>query len=431
MAPQDPNAPTDSNGAGLLVAASVTLFISWLSVALRTYVRAGMTMSFQVDDWVMLAGLANFTVSCSFVFVGFTYGLGRHNRSLSQHDEIEALKYQALATASYVSNMWLIKLSIGLFLFRLADQRRYKWILGVSIVVVGIWSLTLFFWNIFQCNPVPAQWDYTILARDPTAHCVSADEIVSAAYALSALTILSDWLYALLPIPLIWRVKMTPQAKLSVIGVLSLGVFASVATLIRLKFLADLTDTSDILHAGTDAMIWTLVEPGIAISAASLATIRPLLRRWKIRGFTHSERSRGTGAPSQDQGSRIKRVSKMPGFGPQDVTLVDIELAPTHTLSPVTGLQTPKFAAQKISYLPKAFDPEPDEYSREQSLAFRSQSSTIRREDTKSEMFIIDGIESPPSTSDAHVTGTWLDQESDGSSIELTGPGYASRHHGL
>lgn len=57
MAPQDPNAPTDSNGIGLLVAATVTLFISWLSVALRTYVRAGMTMSFQVDDWVMLAGL--------------------------------------------------------------------------------------------------------------------------------------------------------------------------------------------------------------------------------------------------------------------------------------------------------------------------------------------------------------------------------------
>ena len=176
-------------------------------------------------------------------------------------------------------------------------------------------------------------------------------------------------------------------------------------------------------------MIWTLVEPGIAISAASLATIRPLLRRWKIRGFTHNERSRGTGAPSQDQGSRAKRMSKMPGFGPQDVTLVDIELAPAHTLSPAMGLQTPKFAAQKISYLPKAFDPEPDEYSREQGSIFRNQNSA-RREDTKSETFIIGRIESPPSLSDTHITGTWLDQESDGSSIELTGPGNTSRHRG-
>ncbi|KAI0525674.1 hypothetical protein F5B22DRAFT_658467 [Xylaria bambusicola] len=421
MAPQDPNAPTDTNGPSLLVAAIVTLSISSLSVALRTYVRAGMTRSFQIDDWVMLAGLANFTVSCSFIFAGFSYGLGRHNRSLSQRDEIEALKYQALATASYVSNMWLIKLSIGLFLFRLADQR-YKWILGISIVVVGIWSLTLFFWNIFQCSPVPAQWDYTILARDPESHCVSADEIVNAAYALSALTILSDWLYALLPIPMIWRVKMTTQAKISVIAVLSLGVFASIATIIRLKFLADITDVTDILHAGTDAMIWTLVEPGIAISAASLVTIRPLLRRWKIRGFTHSERSRGTGAPSQDQ----KRVSKMPGFGPQDVTLVDIELAPTHALSPAVGIPTPKFTAQKISQLPKVLAPAPDRYDWEHSSAFRDQSS--KKGEAKSETFIIDSFESPSSVSDAHITGTWLDQESDSSSIELTGPGNASRY---
>ncbi|KAI0434531.1 hypothetical protein F5Y09DRAFT_295729 [Xylaria sp. FL1042] len=426
MAPQDPNAPTDSNGTGLLVAATVTLVISWLSVALRTYVRAGMTMSFQSDDWVMLAGLANFTISCSFVFVGISYGLGRHNKSLSQYDEIEALKYQALATASYVSNMWLIKLSIGLFLFRLAAQKRYKWILGISIVVVGIWSFALFFWNIFQCYPVPAQWDYTILARDPKSHCVSADEIVSAAYALSALTILSDWLYALLPIPMIWRVKMTSQAKFSVIAVLSLGVFASIATLIRLKFLADITDVSDILHAGTDAMIWTLVEPGIAISAASLATIRPLLRQWRIRGFTHSERSRGTGAPSHDQGSRIKQASKMPGFGPQDVTLVDIELAPTHTLSSTMGMPTSKFATHKISHLPKVFDLSSDEYgAREQSFTPNDQYNT-RRTEVKSETFIISGTDSPRSLSDDHIAGTWLDQESDGSSIELTRPGEAS-----
>ncbi|KAF2969383.1 hypothetical protein GQX73_g4190 [Xylaria multiplex] len=425
MAPQDPNAPTDSNGGGLLTAAIVTLVIAWPSVALRTYVRAVMTMSFQVDDWVMLAGLANFTVSCSFIFVGISSGLGRHNKSLSQHDEIEALKYQALATASYVLNMWLIKLSIGLFLFRLAAQKRYRYILGISLVVVGIWSLALFFWNIFQCSPVPAQWDYTILANDPKSHCVSADEVVSAAYALSALTILSDFLYALLPIPMIWGAKMTSQAKWSVIAVLGLGIFASIATLIRLKFLADLTDVSDILFAGTDAMIWTIVEPGIAISAASLATIRPLLRRWRIRGFTHSERSRGTGAPSQDQGSRIKKANKMPGFGPNDVTLVDMEAGPTYTgkSAPIsTGIPTSKFATHKASNQPKLFDLQSDGYSaREDPSSFHR--NNTRRMEIKSETFIISGGESTQSLQDTHVAGTWLDQESDSSSIELTGPG--------
>ncbi|KAI8625124.1 hypothetical protein F5Y19DRAFT_272758 [Xylariaceae sp. FL1651] len=427
MAPQDPTAPTDSNGDGLLVTAIVALIISWLSVAMRVYVRAIMMNSFKVDDWVMLAGLANFTVSCSFIFVGLPYGIGRHNRSLSQPDEIEALKYQALATASYISNMWLIKLSIGLFLLRLAVQKRYKYILGISIVVVGVWSLVLFFWNLFQCSPVSAQWDYTILASNPKSHCVSADEVVSAAYALSALTILSDWLYALIPIPLIWQVKMTPQAKLTVIAVLGLGIFASIATLIRLKFLADLTDAADILHAGTDAMIWTLIEPGIAISAASLATIRPLLRRWKIKGFTNSERSRGTGLTNQDHGSRVRRANRMPGFGSQDLTLVDVELGPRgsgKSVPPAMGAPATKFAQQKISYMPKVFEVSQDEHETGDELLTFRQGGT-RRIEIRSEALIIEGAQSPSTVPNAYTNGTWLDQESDGSSVELSRPGLA------
>lgn len=46
---------------------------------------------------------------------------------------------------------------------------------------------------------------------------------------------------------MLWKVKMTKQAKATVIVILGLGIFASVATLIRLKFLADLEDLDDIL----------------------------------------------------------------------------------------------------------------------------------------------------------------------------------------
>lgn len=168
--------------------------------------------------------------------------------SLPQASEINALKYQALATATYVLNMWLIKLSIAIFLLRIALQKRYRWTIYVSMIIITIWSLALFFWDVFQCTPVTAQWDYTILQRDSNAECASADSVVMAAYALSVMNILSDWLYALLPIPMIWNVKMTLEAKLTVSLVLGLGIFASIATLVRLKFLADLMNTSDILR---------------------------------------------------------------------------------------------------------------------------------------------------------------------------------------
>lgn len=53
----------------------------------------------------------------------------------------------------------------------------------------------------------------------------------------------------------------------------------------------------------------------------------------------------------------------------------------------------------------------------------------VRRAEVKSETFIFDGARSPMSVSDAGMSistrtpGAWLDQESDGSSVELTRPG--------
>lgn len=87
--------------------------------------------------------------------------------------------------------MMFIKLSIGVFLLRVSVQKVYRYILHVSLAVIAIWSTVIFVWDIFQCAPVQKQWDYRI----DHGHCVSAAQVVSAAYAISVMTILSDWLY--------------------------------------------------------------------------------------------------------------------------------------------------------------------------------------------------------------------------------------------
>lgn len=87
--------------------------------------------------------------------------------------------------------MLFIKLSIGFFLLRLSNSKLYNWIIYVSLAIITVWSVVIFFWNVFQCSPVEAQWDYAI----PNSKCVSPDAVVAAAYSISVMTILSDWLY--------------------------------------------------------------------------------------------------------------------------------------------------------------------------------------------------------------------------------------------
>lgn len=70
-------------------------------------------------------------------------------------------------------------------------------------------------------------------------------------------------------------------------------------------------------------MVWTLVEPGVAIIASSLATIRPLLRRMRVRGFESTGRTHPSTGFSSSHTTKRQTVT-MPGHGHQDVSLDDV-----------------------------------------------------------------------------------------------------------
>jgi hypothetical protein len=116
--------------------------------------------------------------------------------------------------------MMFIKLSIAFFLLRIAVKRRYIYTLKISMAIISIWSTVIFLYSIFQCTPVEAQWDFTIQPQK----CVSGNSFVAAAYSISVLSIVSDWMYAIMPIFMIWSVQMNLQKKLTVGFILSLGI---------------------------------------------------------------------------------------------------------------------------------------------------------------------------------------------------------------
>ncbi len=122
--------------------------------------------------------------------------MGKHNDAITNDDDkVAALMWQAVATITYILDMMFVKLSIGVFLLRLSVKKVYNYIIWVSLVIVALYTMGVFFWDIFQCNPVAKQWDYRI----QSGHCATAQEIINAAYAISVLTVVSDWLYVRLP----------------------------------------------------------------------------------------------------------------------------------------------------------------------------------------------------------------------------------------
>lgn len=69
---------------------------------------------------------------------------------------------------------------------------------------------------------------------------------------------------------------------------------ASSAVIIRIPWVHTFEEINDFLYATVEIAIWSNIETGLGISAGSLATLRPLLRRF----FPRSSRDGGSYTPA-------------------------------------------------------------------------------------------------------------------------------------
>ncbi|KAJ0158900.1 hypothetical protein CTA2_10668 [Colletotrichum tanaceti] len=141
---------------------------------------------------------------------------------------------------------------------------------------------------------------------------------------------------------------------------------------------------------GTDAMVWTLVEPGAAIVASSLVTVRPLLRAWRLSGFTSTDRTPGmSGAISGGMRSGKARTaprlaSRHDPYGVDDGD-TDLELngmgkdEPMPRPAPRIGYPPP-FAQAGLERTRGQFDPD-----------FMTPPNRRRGSLANSEMYVIEG----------------------------------------
>lgn len=71
---------------------------------------------------------------------------------------------------------------------------------------------------------------------------------------------------------------MRTREKVAVGLAMSLGIFAGITAIVKTTFLVNLSKRSDFTFALPPLLMWAAAEDGLALVAASLATLRPLLR---------------------------------------------------------------------------------------------------------------------------------------------------------
>ncbi|QIW97945.1 hypothetical protein AMS68_003463 [Peltaster fructicola] len=292
----------DSKSGSVWAVAIVFTILTWITVPLRIYVRANQLGKFGVDDRLVIIAQIFFTAYLACQIGGVVYGTGRHLAVLDLRDAETALRFWYFCEIWYSLSSTFVKLAICFSLRRVTTKRTHLIIIYALIVWSIALGLSFFLGVIFQCNPTSDWW-----SLDPNQkRCLPSHIITSLIYTVSASNVACDWTLGIFPFFIVKDLTIPLQQKIMVASILAFGALASTATIVRMFYLHTLDQVyygrdGDFLckhfqtlvipdaHACTDdtaeVAIWTTVEGGVAITAISLATLRPLVSRvlWFLR----------------------------------------------------------------------------------------------------------------------------------------------------
>ncbi|KAK6069874.1 hypothetical protein SCUP234_10453 [Seiridium cupressi] len=267
---------SDDDRSGHVFAVAVTFMVlTWIVVPLRVYVRAVMTKSFGLDDWLLVITQALFTTYLSSQLGGWYYGTGRHRADLTPENNSRALNFWFICEIFYVLTATSIKLAVGVFLIRLSVVRLHIWVLRVLMVGSVVLGTSYLFVVLFQCKPISTFWTE---APGTPGKCLENNPVAITTYVASVINCLADWSFGILPMFIVWSLNMKKKLRIIVMCILGFASIGSTATIVRMFYIPDMLNGQDFLWATTSFAIWSTVEPGIGIIATSVATLRPILQ---------------------------------------------------------------------------------------------------------------------------------------------------------
>ncbi|CAO2654833.1 Nn.00g115660.m01.CDS01 [Neocucurbitaria sp. VM-36] len=284
----------DNRGPELQAVCSTFVSFAFVATALRVYVRTFIVKAFGYDDAFMVFALLAHIMFAGCAIGGIHWGTGRHMDTLDADSIMKAMRYWWLCYIAYCWAMIGAKISIGLFLLRVTIHKIHRWIIYVAMGLTVLTGLIFFFVTLLQCSPISYFWDRT----QENGWCVPIDVIIGLTFLYSGVSVICDFTFAILPMFLVWGLNMSVRTRLVLIPILGMACVASVAVVVRLAYVMDFKNP-DFLWATVDIAIWSDIEQGLAITAGSLATLRPLYRQVASKfGFTSTNTPSGPSKPS-------------------------------------------------------------------------------------------------------------------------------------
>ncbi|KAH9203885.1 hypothetical protein DL95DRAFT_230532, partial [Leptodontidium sp. 2 PMI_412] len=260
-------------GPSLVASTVVPFILTWAFSFVRIYVRRFVLKLWKIEDWLFLVSQLTFSALAICAFFASIYGNGQHLKTVATKD---LPIYWYASELIYVGTSLFIRLSIGFFLLRFCNLKVHIWVIRTTMATVIITSVMYFVFMVFQCKPISYFWHRF---SNGEGFCFPVKLITDLTIVFSVFVATADLIFGILPIFVIWDLKINRRTKVIVGGLLTLGIFAGLSVIVRINYIHSLRNPEeDFTFLTFKVSIWAIVEPAIGIICMAITTYRPLFK---------------------------------------------------------------------------------------------------------------------------------------------------------
>ncbi|KAH6644585.1 hypothetical protein C7974DRAFT_408257 [Boeremia exigua] len=244
-----------------------------------------------------IAILPLLALTISVVLAMRIYGFQWHVWDQTKKTLVTVREVKMAIEISYMICTTLIKVSILFFYRRITASLTITfvyWVWG-SIVFCLLYGITFIFLIAFTCNPTEGFF-YLFDSAWRSQHEVTCRDEGVIIVAVAAISTFQDFVIALLPVFLIWKLQIPRTQKLALCGLFGLGLVTCVCGIMRTYYAAYVYyytyDTTWYAYYG---YIWTALEADLAVICASAPALKIFFRRYftSTTSYTKSGISKG------------------------------------------------------------------------------------------------------------------------------------------
>ncbi|KAL4780280.1 hypothetical protein BJX76DRAFT_338451 [Aspergillus varians] len=204
----------------------------------------------------------------------------------------------------YQASLITTKASILLQYKRVFSTPRMRLTCHCLIGFLGVWGTWTFISAWLNCVPVAKFWD-----EELDGYCLDRKALW---FSNSGIHIFTDIILLVFPMPVLKKLQLPRRQKVALMGVFALGIFVLVTSILRLRSLLTISDSTDPTYDNPGAATWSAIECNVAIICACLPATRALISKLIPRIFS-TGKSKNTSNPYGNQGPR-SRSANLAGF---------------------------------------------------------------------------------------------------------------------